>query len=1024
MEDGDALEEHKYFQDVTLFWLAVMTMTVETHKNMVWIFLKSQQFTFHLWSACLDGRNIARRSCRFFCHKSIGRELSGSQGKAFFFGIVLRQKKKMLQRAASNTYSWWWASHIRTKQSKWLEHNLQEDGDSFAKRAEMYYKNRPELIQFVEETYRAYRALAERYDHLSTDLQNANNTIASVCPDQLQFSMDQDDKYGSPSFLNMSQENLKGNIPVVPKLPVNDLKGLITPYTEKMQHKKSTKDATIVVAKSGLMKAEGIKEISELHKQILALQTEKEFAKSCYESGLAKYWEIDNEITQVQEKICSLEVEFGEGRSIEDNEARNVMAATALKSCKETLLRLQEKQERSVMETKVEQKRIEDAREKLAVLKNEFGLNELEVENPPAGEDECEGTKKRKDMESLVDKFEVGLVESLSVAEMEDKIDELVNKVLNFEPAVSSQSALIERLRVETGELQSQIQALDVDKCRLIGGNNHLMNKLREMEEKLHWIQDLNQCVEDRNNDLQTRFTEAHYNIDRLSEKMHNVMIDKVKSSENMINDCHRMPSKVNTGQEFEVANASERENSPAEVKSISKLETVEQKSRNQHGSDGCEILQSAKPETAAVSDLSRKEEDTFASANESSVIHETSKPSEKSEDWTTAQASSMTAEEHEEGTKDEPDWKQLFLEGMDNREKNLLMEYTTMLRNYKNTKKKLMEVETNNQNSLSDIMLQLKELESSNAMKDEEILSLRRELNLSQTGLSQNSNTDQYAEPRISTEKSTMVGTSLVSPSKEEVKEDPGVILSNQSQPLSEIEEKFRMNIDELLNENLDVWFRFSAAVQEVPKFENGVKDLQAKISILYERQKQDGSATVNSSLISDVQPLNKHLTEVQTELNSWVERSLLLKDELKNRFSSLCNIEEEITKELKASAADDEFRFTSYQAAKFQHEILNMKQENNKVAEELQAGLDDARTLQLEVERTLAKLTTDWEISGSKINRSSQQQDPDTQNRVPLWTFIFGSKPKKQKTSIFACVHPALHRKYTGLKSLYGSK
>lgn len=31
----------------------------------------------------------------------------------------------MLQRAASNAYSWWWASHIRTKQSKWLETNLQ-----------------------------------------------------------------------------------------------------------------------------------------------------------------------------------------------------------------------------------------------------------------------------------------------------------------------------------------------------------------------------------------------------------------------------------------------------------------------------------------------------------------------------------------------------------------------------------------------------------------------------------------------------------------------------------------------------------------------------------------------------------------------------------------------------------------------------------------------------------------------------------------------------------------------------------
>ncbi|GMI88097.1 Networked 2D [Hibiscus trionum] len=189
-------------------------------------------------------------------------------------------------------------------------------------------------------------------------------------------------------------------------------------------------------------------------------------------------------------------------------------------------------------------------------------------------------------------------------------------------------------------------------------------------------------------------------------------------------------------------------------------------------------------------------------------------------------------------------------------------------------------------------------------------------------------------------------------------------------------------------------------------------------------ERKKQDEKATVKSSLISDVRPLYKHLSEVQTELNGWVERSLLLKDELKNRFSSLCNIQEEVTKELKASAADGEFRFASHQAAKFQGEILNMKQENNKVAEELQAGLDDARTLQLEVERTLLKLTEDWELSGSQINRSGQQQDSDTQNRVPLWTFIFGAKSKKQKTSIFACVHPALHRKYTSLRSLYSSK
>ena len=41
---------------------------------------------------------------------------------------------------------------------------IDEDADSFAKRAEMYYQKRPELVSLVEEFYRSYRALAERYD--------------------------------------------------------------------------------------------------------------------------------------------------------------------------------------------------------------------------------------------------------------------------------------------------------------------------------------------------------------------------------------------------------------------------------------------------------------------------------------------------------------------------------------------------------------------------------------------------------------------------------------------------------------------------------------------------------------------------------------------------------------------------------------------------------------------------------------------------------------------------------------------
>ncbi|XVF15298.1 hypothetical protein REPUB_Repub09cG0139000 [Reevesia pubescens] len=999
---------------------------------------------------------------------------------------------------------------------------IEEDGDSFAKRAEMYYKKRPELIHFVEESYRAYRALAERYDHISTELQNANNTIASVFPEQVQFAMDDDDEYGPPKFPKKSSENSNGNIPKVPNLPVNDLKGLIKSATKQMHQKKSTKATTNAVPKSGLTKAEGLKEIDRIQKRILALQTEKEFVKCSYENGVAKYWEIDNEMKEMQEKVCSLEDEFGEGRVIEDDAARNVMASTALQSCKETLAQLQEKQERSVREAEVEQKRIKDAREKFVSLKNKFNLNEASQEKPSEGDEsgigaekskrlEQEGSdssQKRKDMESLKEKikehFEAGLSESLTVTEMAEKIDELVNKVINLETAVSSQTALIQRLRTETDELQSQIQTLEDDKATLIDGKNDLRKKLREMEEKLHVIQDLNQSVEDQNNNLQTHFTEAHCNLDHLSEKVHSVKpgeelerekssyveiksskeeemeLEREKSSsvkaksskEEEIKDSDKMPKKVKAGKEFDVADASERENSPAEVKS--QQESEEQGSRNLDASDGCKTPQSAKPEMVVVSGTLQKEEDSLAkveqpkeseekgekldhnngftkggdaklgvredtkehdsvtiSTNEAVVNHETSKPSEKcedliAEDKVDEQASSQTADtvakveskEQERGQDDEPDWKQLFMKGMEDREKNLLMQYTTMLRNYKDTKKKLTEVETNNQSRLFEIMLQLKELKNTTAMKDEEIRSLRQKLSLFQTGLGENININQYVEPRISSEKSIVTETSTTPPPEKEVKEDIGGMLINPSvETTSAIEEKFRMNIDELLEENLDFWFRFSSVFHEVQKFETEVTDLEAEVSKLKERQNQGGSSTTKYSLKSDVRPLYKHLKEVQNELSVWVEKSLLLKEELKNRFSSLCEIQEEITKALKASAEDDDFRFTSYQAAKFQGEILNMKQENNKVANELQAGLDHVTTLQLEVERTLAKLTEDWGLSGSKSRQSSLQHS-DSQSGVPLRSFIFGVKPKKQKTSIFSCVHPALHRKNNGLR------
>ncbi|KAK8918860.1 hypothetical protein KSP39_PZI021647 [Platanthera zijinensis] len=81
-------------------------------------------------------------------------------------------------------HSAWWNSHSTARNSKWLSENfretdrlfreimelIEEDGDSFAKKAQMYYQRRPELVSRVVDFYRLYRALLERYDNVTGEL--------------------------------------------------------------------------------------------------------------------------------------------------------------------------------------------------------------------------------------------------------------------------------------------------------------------------------------------------------------------------------------------------------------------------------------------------------------------------------------------------------------------------------------------------------------------------------------------------------------------------------------------------------------------------------------------------------------------------------------------------------------------------------------------------------------------------------------------------------------------------------------
>ncbi|KAL9238902.1 hypothetical protein vseg_013270 [Gypsophila vaccaria] len=93
-------------------------------------------------------------------------------------------KKSLKGLDTRKSNSWWWDSHIGPRNAKWLAENVEDmdqnykrmltliesDGDSLAKKAEMYYQRRPVLLSHVEEFYRTYKSLAERYENLTADL--------------------------------------------------------------------------------------------------------------------------------------------------------------------------------------------------------------------------------------------------------------------------------------------------------------------------------------------------------------------------------------------------------------------------------------------------------------------------------------------------------------------------------------------------------------------------------------------------------------------------------------------------------------------------------------------------------------------------------------------------------------------------------------------------------------------------------------------------------------------------------------
>ncbi|WOG83170.1 hypothetical protein DCAR_0102344 [Daucus carota subsp. sativus] len=847
----------------------------------------------------------------------------------------------MLQRAASNAYSWWWASHIRTKQSKWLEQSLQEmeekveyilklfqeDGDSFIKKAEMYYKRRPEFIEFVEESSRAYRALAQRYDKLSTDLQNANTTIATCLPEQVQFSMeDYDDDYdkinkalkggGPPKDIGKGPPPPNApKVPNAPKAPTRSLKGILSDASKKLVKKPVKPTYTQIKPKpppkSGLTETEASEEVDKLQKDILALQTVKEFVKSSYENGLEKFRKIESEIMEKQTRASRLSDEFGITSVIEDHEARDLMAKTALKSCQEKLVQLQSQQDKSGEEAEAEIKRLEKANLRLKALRQKFLPDEPLDNEIPDDPKALAGTSINQEvglegqkLEAMIEKIKE-LDESsgsMTVTELAEKINELVNQVIYLESSVSSQTVLRNRLQTEADDLDAHIQHIEDGKATTEDGTLSVSKRVKDLEKKLKSVQTLNQNVVKNNTKLQTHFTAVNSGLDKLSEKLQTVKPDEEGTQETEADETKKIQSA-----------------SPSE---------------NQKGEGGA--INSDKLTSINISDIDFD---------------------------------------------DEANLPQMLLNGVEDKDKLLKKEYTTIIRNYKEIKKKILDEEKNS-DALFQTTLQVRELRNAVAKRDQEIQSLRNKLqeNAPEAGVSTEGE-DAHTQPEVE------VDVEINS-------------LINETNPVSPFEEKLKSQIDEMLDENLDFFLRLSTTFHQIQKFRSGITDLQEEISAFKTRESKRADG-IDIEFKSDVRAVFRHLNEIKSELKVWLEQSESLKEEVESRLSSLCTIQQRITEALKEGAEEDEIAFTSYQAAKYQGEILTMKQENKKVNVELQGGINNVTSLQTECEDAMKKLDEEY---GLTENAARNVNKPG----IPLRSFIFGGKEKKKKPGLLSYMTP----------------
>ncbi|MBA0684973.1 hypothetical protein Goari_026520 [Gossypium aridum] len=456
-----------------------------------------------------------------------------------------------LHSESRRLYSWWWDSHI-PKNSKWLQENLtdmdskvkamikliEEDADSFARRAEMYYKKRPELMKLVEEFYRAYRALAERYDHATVELRHAHKTMSAAFPNQVPFVLADESSLGS------SGPEVEADTPETPHpfrafFDLDDLqkgsginKRGLKQLNQMFESGIVSPNANITVKKGNGGEAEeneqsGLSQLSveneNLKNQVLSeseragkAETEAEFLKKTLAEIQAEKEDVLLHYQQSLKKSSSLERELNEAQMYAGNlDERASKAEIEIKVLKEALSKLEAERDAGLHQYNQCLERISSLENTISQSQEEAkGLNErafkadIEVRNLKIELSRLEAEKEAglvqyKQCLDMISSLEnkISLAEenakmlNMQIERAESEVKALKDAIAKLKEEKDTMARLYEQCLVTIAELESEISRAQEDAKQL---NNEIVvsgEKLRSMEEQRALLEKSNQSL-------------------------------------------------------------------------------------------------------------------------------------------------------------------------------------------------------------------------------------------------------------------------------------------------------------------------------------------------------------------------------------------------------------------------------------------------------------------------------------------------------------------------------------------------